>query len=151
MENKDRTYSLNELAMMTGFTTRTLRTYLDKGLLRGEKPSGVWQFTAEEVDRFFQEPFVKEGLRIKRNSAVFDHLAGRDLKQERSCVILDIPATAIRGGQISAFFCERMKEASGLNFSYLWDKGLCRVILTGNAEPIAQIMRAYEEWKRDEE
>ena len=151
MENKDRTYSLNELAMMTGFTTRTLRTYLDKGLLRGEKPNGVWQFTAEEVDRFFREPFVQEGLRIKRNSAVFDHLSGRDLKQERSCVILDIPATAIRGGQISAFFCERMKEVSGLNFSYLWDKGLCRVILTGNAEPIAQIMRAYDGWKRGEE
>ena len=58
MENTDRTYSLNELAMMTGFTTRTLRTYLDKGLLRGEKPGGVWQFTAEEVDRFFQKALL---------------------------------------------------------------------------------------------
>ena len=32
----DKTYNLNELAMMTGFTTRALRTYLNKGLLVGE-------------------------------------------------------------------------------------------------------------------
>ena len=33
----EETYSLNDLAMMTGFTTRTLRNYLTQGLLNGEK------------------------------------------------------------------------------------------------------------------
>ena len=65
MENK---YDLNDLALMTGFTTRTLRNYLTQGLLEGEKENGVWQFTPEQLDRFFSEPFVKEGLRIKENS-----------------------------------------------------------------------------------
>ena len=30
------TYNINDLALMTGFTTRTLRTYLKEGLLKGE-------------------------------------------------------------------------------------------------------------------
>ena len=34
------TYNLNDLAMMTGFTTRTLRNYLNQGLLEGEKEPG---------------------------------------------------------------------------------------------------------------
>ena len=52
----DRDYSLNDLALMTGFTTRTLRNYIKQGLLNGEKQNGVWQFTADEIDRFFRNP-----------------------------------------------------------------------------------------------
>lgn len=139
----DGKYNLNDLAMMTGFTTRTLRNYLNQGLLRGEKTNGVWQFTAEELDRFFREPFVKEGLRIKRNSAVFDFMADRHKKAARSCVILDIPATVKKGNEISAFFCDRMNSAVDATFSYGWDSGLCRVILTGAADSLEEIMKAY--------
>ena len=73
----DGTYNLNELSLMSGFTTRTLRTYLNQGLLKGEKTNGAWRFTAEEVDAFFAQPFVKEGLRIKQSAVVFDFLADR--------------------------------------------------------------------------
>ena len=136
-------YNLNDLAMMTGFTTRTLRNYLNQGLLEGEKENGVWQFTPEQLDRFFSEPFVKEGLRIKRSSAVFDFLADRDRKTARTCVILDLHADRRKGDAVSAFFCREMREASDLQFSYGWDKGLARVILTGDAEAVAKILKAY--------
>ena len=139
----DGKYNLNDLAMMTGFTTRTLRTYLNQGLLKGEKSNGMWQFTAEELDRFFQEPFVKEGLRIKRSSVVFDFMAERSRKEERSCMILDIPASRKKGDAISAFFCDRMSEASDVRFTYDWNNGLFRVILTGAADSTAAIMKAY--------
>lgn len=139
----DDKYNLNDLAMMTGFTTRTLRNYLNQGLLEGEKENGVWQFTPEQLDRFFSEPFVKEGLRIKRSSAVFDFLAERDRKAARTCVILDLPADRRKGDAVSAFFCREMQKASDLNFSYGWDKGLARVILTGDAEAVAKILKAY--------
>lgn len=137
------TYNLNDLAMMTGFTTRTLRNYLDQGLLQGEKINGAWQFTAEEVDRFFAEPFVKEGVRIKRSGLVFDFLADRKKKSARSCVILDLPASGKQGREISAFFCDRMKTTSDTVFTYDWNNGFCRVILSGAAEQIAEILSAY--------
>ncbi|MBQ6426229.1 MAG: MerR family transcriptional regulator [Clostridia bacterium] len=139
----DGTYNLNDLALMAGFTTRTLRNYLNQGLLKGEKTNGVWQFTAEDVDRFFGEPFVKEGLRIKRSSVVFDFMADRNKKTDRSCVILDIPASVAKGNAISAFFCDRMNETSDAVFSYGWDRGVCRVILSGAAGSVADIMKAY--------
>lgn len=141
----DKTYNLNELAMMTGFTTRTLRNYLSQGLLRGEKNDGVWQFTAEEVDRFFREPFVKEGLRIKQNALVFDFLADTAKQTHRACVILDLPVSDLEGAAVSAFFCEKMLHASDAAFTYHRDRGVSRVILTGREDQLAEILRAYHQ------
>ena len=139
----ERKYNLNDLALMTGLTTRTLRNYLTQGFLQGEKTNGVWEFTEKELDQFFREPFVKEGLRIKRSSLVFDFMAERRKEKERSCVILDIPASMKKGNKISAFFCDKMNDAADVQFNYGWDNGICRVILSGAAEAIADIMRAY--------
>ena len=36
-----------------------------------------------------------------------------------------------------------MQEASDLRFSYGWDKGFARVILSGAAVSVAEIMKAY--------
>lgn len=139
----EKTYTLNDLAVMSGFTTRTLRSYLSRGLLQGEKIDGVWQFTAQEVDRFFQEPFVKEGLRIKRNAAVFDFLSDNNKKANRVCVILDLPVSQEEGEEVSAFFCGKMMTAHDAFFSYGRDRGMSRVILTGREDQVAEIMREY--------
>jgi len=140
MEEK---YSLNDLALMTGFTTRTLRNYLNQGLLNGEKHNGMWRFTAAEIDRFLREPFVKEGLRIKHNSTIFDFVANRNKTQERSCVILDIPASVKKGEKISEFFCNKMEDVKDVIFRYDWNNGICRIILSGAAGPVAEIMKVY--------
>ena len=139
----DKKYNLNDLALMTGFTTRTLRNYLNQGILNGEKANGMWQFTAEEIDRFFREPFVKEGLRIKRSSVVFDFMSDRNKKQERSCMILDIPASVKKGNEISAFFCDKMNDVEDVVFNYGWDNGICRVILSGASDSVANVIKAY--------
>ena len=44
MEN----YTINDIAMMTGLTTRTIRNYIKLGILNGEKEDGVWRFSAED-------------------------------------------------------------------------------------------------------
>ena len=136
-------YNLNELAMMTGFTTRTLRNYMNQGLLAGEKINGAWQFPAAELDRFFKDPYVKEGLRIKRSSLVFDFMADSRKTSDRTCVIIDIPAQLAKGNAISAFICEKIPEVKDINFNFGWDHGTCRVILSGAAESVAHIMKAY--------
>ena len=139
----EKTYSLNDLAEMTGFTTRTLRNYLKDGLLKGEKQNGAWQFTEEDVDRFFFFFFVKEGLRIKHSSLVFDFMAERKRKEARTCVILDLPASMGKANAISAFFCEKVDAAEDARFTFDFDGKLCRVILAGIAESVAEIVKSY--------
>ena len=139
----DKSYNLNELAMMTGLTTRTLRNYLNQGLLHGEKLDGVWRFSDEELDRFFREPFVKEGVRIKRNALVFDFLADTAKQTNRACVILDLPVSDEEGAEVSAFFCRKMMDARDAVFAYHRDRGMSRVILTGPEDQVAEILREY--------
>ena len=138
----DRTYDLNELATMTGFTTRTLRTYLKTGLLHGTKVDGSWRFSSDDLERFFAEPFVKEGLRTKRASIVYDFLAQKGTPAGRMCVIIDRPVTLAEGEALSAFFCEQMQSAADTVFAYDWNDGHCRVILSGDEAQVARILAA---------
>ena len=146
----DRNYTLDDIAMMTGFSTRTLRNYLNQGILKGEKTDGKWQFTAEEIDRFFAEPFVKEGLRIKRNSIVFDFLADRSKQAKSACVILDIPVSMKESKTLSEFFCKQMETALDTVFTFDWNNGSARVILSGAEESVANIMEAYHRMHSDD-
>lgn len=41
-------YTINEVATMTGLTTRTIRNYLKSGLINGQKVNGVWLFSSED-------------------------------------------------------------------------------------------------------
>lgn len=148
-------YSLNELSMMTGFSTRTLRNYLSSGLLEGEKREGVWRFSAEALSRFFGEPFIKEGLRIKGRAMVFDFLGDSGKETDRACVILDLPASSTESGSISAFFCDRInrlelsEQAAPINFGFLYDRGLCRVILSGDAAAVTAMAAEYYQSSSD--
>ena len=146
----EKTYTMKELSMMTGFTTRTLRTYLLSGILSGKKVNNAWQFSLEDIDRFLSEPFVKEGLRIKRNSAVFDFLSDSPKKEGRACVILDLPLSAIDAQKVSAFFCEEMCRANDAAFISGREHGCFRFILTGAEEQVEQIMKNYREWRQKE-
>ncbi|MDE6128623.1 MAG: helix-turn-helix domain-containing protein [Lachnospiraceae bacterium] len=56
-----RYYTMNEAAMMTGFTTRTLRNYISAEILDGEKMEGVWKFSAEDFINFISNPNVTSG------------------------------------------------------------------------------------------
>ena len=138
-------YNLSELSIMSGFTTRTLRNYLNRGILKGKKVDGAWQFSAKEVGEFFEEPFVKEGFSIKMNSLVFDFLAERKKTESRTCVILDVPSSVLKGNEISAFFCDRMNGSSDVEFKFSWSRGCGRVILSGADDQVAKIMKAYYE------
>lgn len=147
----ERTYNLNEVALMSGFTDRTLRNYLKQGLLHGEKTDGVWHFTDEDLQEFFSDPYVKEGLRIKRTGTVYDFLAGSRQKDGGACVILDIPAGFVQSQKISDFFCKEMEKVTDTVFSFDWNNGICRVILCGPEEQIAVIMREYDRLKEKEQ
>ena len=139
----DKYYTLNDLALMSGFTTRTLRTYLTTNILHGQKENGAWKFSEKDVYDFFGDPYVKEGLKIKNSAVVFDFLADHAKKTKRSCVILDIPASLEEANKLSDFFCRQMEKVSDTEFKFDWDNGHCRIILSGAQEQVAVIMKEY--------
>ena len=82
-------YNINELAVISGFTTRSLRNFITIGHLKGEKIDGIWQFTPEEIDEFLSNPNVMPGIKSKTNAVVYDFMADTEKKTNRICSILD--------------------------------------------------------------
>ena len=59
-------YTINDIATMTGLTTRTIRNYMKLGMLEGEKQDGVWQFSAEAVFSFMADKNVYPSIQAKK-------------------------------------------------------------------------------------
>ena len=139
-------YNLNEVATITGLTTRTLRNYLRLNLLKGEKIDGNWSFTEEELDEFMSNPAVKQAIAAKRNAVVYDFLSDPFKKGNRICTIMDLPVSDEEAMEISAFFCGLInKNGHDINFKFNMEKGFARFILSGSEDTVTELMKAYYE------
>ena len=67
------TYSINDVAMITGLSTRTIRNYISLGFLSGEKVNGAWSFTDKQI-----EAPAAPGDKSLSQSADFAHSKGTE-------------------------------------------------------------------------
>lgn len=140
-----RYYTMNEVAMMTGFTTRTLRNYISTGILDGEKMEGVWKFSVDDFINFISNPNVTSGIKSKINAQTFDFLADEKKKENYICTILDFYVDDEESAEISDFFSNQMNGSpkDGARFSLYKNGRNMRVTLTGPEDIISDIMHNY--------
>lgn len=137
-------YNINEVAVMTGLSTRTLRNYLKMGVLDGEKIDGVWQFSEEHLGEFLRNPVAAPSIQAKRNALIFDFLANRKKQTNEMCVVLDLAADDGEAEEVSDFFCQAVNGcAGGVQFAFEKSGQNVRVILTGQEECVQEIVRKY--------
>lgn len=138
-------YSINDVAMMTGLSTRTIRNYIKMNLLDGEKVDGVWQFTEENFQSFVENPNVKPSIQAKSNAIVYDFMLDNHKKENEICMIVDFTEEEDDPEEVSTFFCDKINDnfAGGLKFSFHKDGENYRVILKGYAEVVMKIINDY--------
>lgn len=136
-------YTLSHLTQFTGLTDRTLRTYLSKGILEGEKTNGVWHFTETQLDAFFRHPTVRPTLIAKHNATVYDFLLDTKKPKPRICVILDLPGADRES--VSEFFCDAItsRDFHDLHFSFHGVE-MPRVFLSGQPDEILSLVNSYK-------
>ena len=114
------------------------------GLLKGEKINGKWTFTSEEVETLMAQDFVKQAAISKRNTQVFDFLADNSKKANRICTILDYVVDNDEAMEISYFYQKCINDgACDIEFKYIYDRGIARVILSGAEDQVIEIMKKY--------
>ncbi len=142
----DIAYTINEVAIMTGLTTRTIRNYLKSGLIDGEKENGVWTFSNESFCSFLNHPTIKPSLKAKRNSAVYDFLLDDKKKVNKICSILDMRVDDTEANEISEFFCNEINSnalSEFLSFSFEKNGRNVRIILSGSDEIVMELLSKY--------
>ena len=144
-------YSFNDIALMSGLSTRTIRNYIRSGILEGDKADGCWQFTAGQTKAFFEHPSVFRSIQAKRNGIIFDFLADRKHKHNQICTILDFPEE--KGEEVSAFFTNQYNTGefgNKLEFYYEDIAGCPRVILRGQACSVMKILNLFYQLHKTE-
>ena len=140
----DKYYTLNDLARMTGLTTRTLRNYLKMGVLKGERMEGVWKFTEEDVAEFFDNPYVISGVQAKNRAIVFDFLAENKKQSNEICTIIDLCVDQREAEEVADFFCEKVSNREErIKVSFEKNGTYVRVILRGFEDTVMEILNAY--------
>lgn len=143
-------YTINEVAVMTGFTTRSLRLFIQQGFLEGEKIDGKWSFTVEQLEAFISNPNIKTGIKIKNNALVYDFLADFEKSENKTCIILDFHISSNEEfEEISSYFCAAMSDenVSAAKMKLERQNNSVRLIISGPEDCIADVMKKWYEKK----
>lgn len=136
-------YTLNDLALMTMLSTRTLCTYIKKGLLQGTKRQAGWSFTETDLEHFFEEPYIKESIEIKKRALINDFVEGNN--PGCACMIYDYRCENESQAQelCDKFICKiNTLKGRNMRFSFAYHKKskIGRVILQGEARVVSKLM-----------
>lgn len=137
-------YSIKEIALMSGLTERTIRKYIQAGILEGEKAEGVWRFSPEEVDSFLEHPNVLPSIQTKRNGIVLDFLPNRNKITNQMCAILDFPEE--HGKMVLDFFKTHYNSGSyGSDLQFYYDdfEKCPRIIIKGRTDDVIRILDQF--------
>ena len=92
MEGLDTLYTVEDIAKMTGFTSRTIRNYLKNGTLQGQKIGGQWRFTMENIKRLFDSGNFSGDFSRKNKQQVLNFINGVNpviQGKTRVCAVID--------------------------------------------------------------
>ena len=140
------TYTLEQVAKFTGFTDRTLRSFLQTGILQGDKVNGKWQFTEQQVGEFIGNPAVRPGVESKGKAIPLDFLAAPS-HENGACLVLDVSGTTEEISKITDYFCDALnsKPDNGCRFHCFGEDGQGRIYLSGPASLVAELAAGYKE------
>lgn len=136
-------YTINDIAQMTGFTTRSLRNYIQAGQLNGEKIDGIWQFSINDFEKFISDPNVLPGIRTKNNHLVYDFMAEKNKTENSICAILDLSISKDEIKEFNDYFCEAMNKCSSGNLKIEFHEGKLRAILSGPEDFVMDILNGW--------
>ena len=136
-------YTIEQLPMITGLTTRTLRNYLKSGILKGCKDTGAWQFTERQVSEFVDHPSVRPSIQAKHRAIVYDFLADQDQSENELCMLLNRTVNESKAKEIADFFCKEVKRLSYRSFAYAYEAGKGLYSLKGSEADVSKIMTRF--------
>lgn len=137
------TYTIEDIAQMTGLSSRTIRTYRKMGLLEGALQGNAWTFTPEQVGQLLNDPYVQGAMEAKRNAIWTDFLRNTGKQVPSLCTAVDFPAA---DPQTAEALLDRLLAhlPAGVRMSYSYDhrRNLVRIYLSGPKDLILPVLAA---------
>lgn len=127
--NKMKKYTIKELSLMSGLTTRTIRNYLKLGLLKGSKENNKWIFNEDDTIEFFKNSYVKQSIEIKNLSLVLESF---NSEKEEVCNIIKIKDTLYENNIISIY--NQINSYDNFSFKMHKENEIVKMVFRSNIE-----------------
>ena len=137
-------YTIADVVEITGFSDRTIRHYISQNTLLGEKINGAWQFSAEQLGDFMNDPNVLPGIRAKKNAIVYNFLLQNCRNESEMCLMVDLPGRDSQA--VSSFFCEAINDSAYESICFSFDSlggQTPRVILKGKPQEVLELIQQF--------
>ena len=136
-------YTVNDVAKITGLSTRTIRTYLKDGKLKGQRVGAQWRFTEDNIKDLFESQGVKDAMEGARNQLVIDFLNDNEKKEPQVCTVFDIPCTSQENLEaLCRPVLEKvnfLREKGNLKFSFRHSNAVARFFFMGEPHLVENI------------
>jgi len=141
----EKLYTVEDVAQMTGLTSRTIRNYLADGRLTGRKVGAQWRFTEENIFAIFTDAST---ARTSKGAA--DDVQAFLKPQSRSsvsvCSVIDCPAES--SDAVAALVQKLTDQYNGfgdssLKFNYTFDEehSVARFTIIGEIAMVAKMIK----------
>ncbi len=146
-------YTLNDIINLTKLSERTLRRYLEQGLLKGHKLGGIWRFTEQDLKRFFDNQSFNQTISRQASEEVKQFIRREYNANEegKGCVILDFNAPdQYQFNEIRRIVTETSTKYKGFSMKLYPEGDYTRVVLIGGFDYLNDVTNALTSIKKPE-
>lgn len=132
-------YTINEISVMSGLSTRTIRNYLADGQIHGVKKDGKWCFSFEDYVNMLENPYIGPAIKAKSTAPVFDFIRNDKKTDNSVCMIIDRKVNGEEEQSLAEKLCNLVNGYGGVEFRYRKKKDHIRIVLAGGEENVRRI------------
>ncbi len=133
----EKLFTINEVAVLTSLTTRTLRNHLKDGKLHGHKVGGQWRFRMSDIEDFTLGSGKRPRILTEGDSQVDDFLCSTDKSGTQVCTIVDIVADEDKATAKEFLIRDLMNwydNRSSMKYTYEYKNGMARFVIVASPE-----------------
>ncbi|MBK1810701.1 helix-turn-helix domain-containing protein [Clostridium sp. YIM B02505] len=156
MQELEKLYTVEDIANMTGLTTRTIRNYLKDGSLEGKKIGGQWRFNMKNIEKLFNNGNVSKDIQDDKKQQVLDFIDGVNTDMNGNiqiCTIVDYYCDNIESAKqmsdklimVINHSNEAVQSGAKYSYEYVEKEGKARFTLFGNPSFIIDTLKLLEQ------
>ena len=144
-------HTLKDVMELTKLSERTLRRYLNSGMLKGIKVGGSWRFSEENLKSFFNEQDFSKEIARQASEEVKKFIRHEydETDEARGCAILDfhnINDSTL--SEIRRIVMETAKHHKNMKMKLHPEGDYVRVVLIGYLDYITEVTNALNEVRK---
>lgn len=133
----EKLFTLNDVAVLTSLTTRTLRNHLKDGTLNGHKVGGQWRFRMSDIEDFTFKSGKKQIITEGNETLVTDFLIRNTIAGKQVCSVIDLEIDeqrAIAKEFLLKDLVNWYDNRNNLKYAFEYKDGFARFIIIATPE-----------------